>query len=336
MTRPAASAVSTIAIVGCGAIVEQSYLPALRHCQGVRCEALIDPDSGRARDLAARNGIGRTAASLAELTAAVDGVVVATPNEFHHSIAIAALQRGAHVLCEKPLARNAAEVDSMVEAAAAANRGLFAAMICRRYPSVRETAQHDLTTLLGDVCEIEAAYGYPLDWPVRSAAYYDRSRSGGGALLDFGAHLVDALLYVLGNPESDVVSYADDADAGVDAEAEGRVAFALRGQRVECTIRASRLRRLANSIVIRGANRTLEVPVSPIDPAVLTLGNGSWQVTGRRAGALPCFVEQLEDFGRAIRGELHDLPDGRSQKAGIALIEAMCARRTRLSFAWEA
>ncbi len=315
--------------------MEQYYLPALRDCRGILCEMLIDPDRPRIDELAGRYRIPKTGTSLEDLPSTVEGVVVAAPNDLHQTIVTDALRGGAHVLCEKPLGRNTDEVSAMVHTADDTGRRLFAAMICRRYPAIRDTAGHGLPALLGDLYDIDASYGFPLDWPVKSPAYYDKQRAGGGALLDFGAHLVDALLHVLGHPPYEVVSYADDADAGVDAEAEGRIALFLSGGRVECTVRASRLRRLRNAIVLRGANGTLEIPMSALHPATLRLGSGSWPVTAYFGSALPCFADQLEDFGRAIRDEPHNLPDGSSQKDSIALIEGMYACRTRLTFAWD-
>ena len=328
--------VSKIAIVGCGAIVEQSYLPALRACVGVTCDVLVDPDRSRIEELAARYGIPRTAASLEDVPTSVQGIVVAVPNSLHLEVVTGALRRGAHVLCEKPLGRSLAEVDTMVAASTESARGLFPAMVCRRYPAVREAEKYRLPDMVGDLLEIDAAYGFPLDWPVQSLAYYDKSQSGGGALLDFGAHLIDALLYVVGGPPFEVVSYADDAEAGVDAEAEGHITLLLEHGPVECTIRASRQRQLSNALILRGTNGTLEIPLSPAHPATFRAGNGVWPVSRHVGGSLQCFADQLEDFGCAIREEPHELPTASSQRASIGLIEELYALRQPLTFPWDA
>lgn len=327
---------SSIAIVGCGAVVEQYYLPALHHCAGVRCEALVDLERSRIQPIANRHGIPVTAASLEEMPSTVQGVVVAVPNDVHVHVVTDALRRGYHVLCEKPLGRNVAEVRAMADAAVEADRGLFAAMVCRRYPPVREAVQHRLCDLVGHLERIDASYGYPLDWPVKSPSYYDKARAGGGSLLDVGAHLVDALLHVLGRPSFEIVSYADDAEAGVEAEAEGRVALLLPQGPVECTVRTSRLRRLPNALILRGVGGTLEIPLGPGRPAAVRFGDGTWPMTAPLDDVLSCFTEQLEDFGRAIRDEPHELPAGASLAASIGLIERLYARRQPLTFCWDA
>lgn len=337
MLKPAVpSDVSRIAIVGCGAVVEQNYLPALGLCAGISCEALVDPDLARIRSLAARYGVPNAVGSLDDVPTGVQGVVIAVPNDLHVKVAMGAFDRRLHVLCEKPLGRNTAEVQTMAAGAGNAGLGFFAAMICRRYPAVRETVMHQLYELVGELQDIDASYGFPLDWPVKSPSFYDKARAGGGALLDFGAHMIDALLHVLGNPSFDVISYADDADSGVDAEAEGRIGLMLPQGLIECRLRTSRLRRLPNTLSLRGAYGTLQIPLSPIEPAMLSVGNGSWPVTRQISGILPCFVEQLEDFGRAIRHQSHELPPASSQASPIGLIEQMYSRRQPLVFAWDA
>lgn len=329
---------SRIAFVGCGAVVEQHHLPALRDCSGVACHALVDPDGPRIERLAMRHDIRTTLPSLTELPSTVQGVVVAVPNDLHVAVVTSAVRRGFDVLCEKPLGRSVAEVRTMVDAAAGAGRGLFAAMVCRRYPAVRDVVKHRLHELVGELRDVEASYGVPLDWPVKSPSFYDKARSGGGSLLDVGAHVLDVLLDVLGHPPFEVADYRDDADAdaGVEAETEGRIVLNILGRPVDCVLRTSRLRRLPNAVILRGALGSLQIPMSATQPAVLTCGNGAWPVTGHLDDARGCFVEQLEDFGRAIRREPNELPTGDSQLSTIGLIEELYARRQPLTFTWDA
>lgn len=327
---------TSIAFVGCGAIVEQNYLPALGEAAGVRCDMLVDPNRTRVEQLASRYGIRATGASLQDVPPTVQGVVVAVPNDLHLPIVTDALSRGFHVLCEKPMGRQRAEVQAMVDAAAAAGRGLYAAMICRRFPAVAEVVSEHMVSLVGDLQSVDASYGVPLDWPVTSTGFYDKARAGGGALLDGGVHLIDALLHVLGHPEWDVVEYRDDGDGGVEAEAEGRVMVCIEHRRVDCRVRASRLRRLPNAIVLRGTTATLTIPLLATETAVLSAGNGAWPVTRAYLNGRPCFVEQIADFGRAIRGDAHMLPTGDAQLDGARLIDRLYAARAPLTFAWNA
>lgn len=71
---------------------------------GAQVVALLGRDAGKTRRIAVREGIGLATTQLQELLDAVDVVVVATPDRLHHAHVVAALERGRHVLCEKPLA----------------------------------------------------------------------------------------------------------------------------------------------------------------------------------------------------------------------------------------
>lgn len=330
-TRP-----TSLAFVGCGAIIEQNYLPALSRAAGVSCDMLVDPNRPRVEELAARYGINATGASLDDVPSTVQGVVIAAPNDLHVAIVKQAFDRGFHVLCEKPLGRTRAEVQAMVYAATASRRTLYAAMVCRRFPSVAEVVDGRMVALVGELQGIEASYGFPLDWPVTSPGFYDKARSGGGALLDGGAHLIDALLHVLGHPPYEVAMYRDDGEGGVEAEAEGRALFFIDQRRVESVLRASRLRRLPNTIVLRGESASLTIPLLATETAVLSTPSGAWPVTRALAGTRPCFAEQLADFGRAMRGEPHTLPAGDTQLDAMGLIDACYAARAPLTFAWNA
>lgn len=328
---------ASIGIVGCGAVVEKYYLPALARCRDVQCELLIDRDIGRAETLAQAHAIARVAGDLTQAAGLVEGVVVAVPNHLHADMATQALGAGIHVLCEKPVARTVAELRSMLRVARECERGLFAAMVCRHYGSITEVAASQAYRLVEDPQELEGSYGVPLDWPVGSPAFYDRGLSGGGAMLDLGSHLVDAMLYALGFPSYEVVSYRDDADAGVESEAEARLRLFVRDRAtpVDCTLRTSRLRRLPNALVLRGKRGALEVPLSPGAAPVLTLERTRWTMAAPSADIVACFAEQLTDFGRVIRGGESGLPAAESQLSSLGLIEALYRVREPLTFPWE-
>jgi predicted dehydrogenase len=114
-----------IAIVGAGAIVDYAHLPAYR-AAGLQVRGIHDLDAERARDVAVRHDVGRTYDSLDELLADPDVEVVdiAVLPEAQPDIARAALAAGKHVLCQKPLARQVAAAESLVEAAAQHGRKL--------------------------------------------------------------------------------------------------------------------------------------------------------------------------------------------------------------------
>jgi len=133
----------------------------------------------------------------------IDLVDICTPGDTHAEIAIAALQAGKHVLCEKPLANSVAEAESMAVAAEqAAARGVFA--MCgysyRRTPALALAKRLVEQGRLGVIRQVRAQYlqdwlsdeNGPMTWRL------DKSKAGSGALGDIGAHIIDAAQWIVG------------------------------------------------------------------------------------------------------------------------------------------
>lgn len=156
-------------------------------------------------EAAKRMGWASTTTDWRELMARddVDLIDICTPGNTHTEIAIAALQAGKHVLCEKPLANSVEDAKRMVQVAqdTAAN-GVFA--MCgysyRRTPAIALIKRMVAEGRLGTIRQIRAQYlqdwlsdeHAPLTWRM------DKSKSGSGALGDIGAHSIDAAQFVTG------------------------------------------------------------------------------------------------------------------------------------------
>jgi predicted dehydrogenase len=138
------------------------------------------------------------------LAAGVEGVVIATPSALHAEESIACLEAGAAVFCQKPLGRTAAEVQSVVDAARAADRLLGVDLSYRFTAGMRRIRELIAVGALGQVFAIDLvfhnAYGPDKAW------FYDPALSGGGCVMDLGVHLVDLALWALGFPEVVAVS----------------------------------------------------------------------------------------------------------------------------------
>jgi predicted dehydrogenase len=133
----------------------------------------------------------------------VDLVDVCTPGDTHAGIAIAALEAGKHVLCEKPLANTVAEAQAMADAAArAAARGVrsMVGFTYRRVPAIGLARELVAQGRLGDIRHVRAQYLQ--DWIADPAApmswRLQKERAGSGALGDIGAHIVDLTQHITG------------------------------------------------------------------------------------------------------------------------------------------
>ncbi|MEU9349237.1 Gfo/Idh/MocA family oxidoreductase [Streptomyces sp. NPDC048278] len=132
-------------------------------------------------------------------------VDICTPGDSHAEIAIAALEAGKHVLCEKPLANSVAEAEAMVTAAEAARSRGQLAMVgfnYRRVPALAYARRLIADGRLGTLRHVRVCYlqdwlvdpDFPLTWRLQ------REHAGSGALGDLGAHIVDLAQYLAGEP----------------------------------------------------------------------------------------------------------------------------------------
>ncbi len=128
----------------------------------------------------------------------LDGLVIATPNALHAAQAVAALERGVSVFCQKPLGRNGAETALVLDAARAADRLLRVDLSYRFTTGMQRIRRLAADGELGDIYAVEMvfhnAYGPDKPW------FYDQRLAGGGCLLDLGIHLVDLALWTLDFP----------------------------------------------------------------------------------------------------------------------------------------
>jgi predicted dehydrogenase len=167
--------------------------------------ALAGRDLSRAQAAATQFGWNEGVADWRELIARDDIQIIdiLTPGDSHAEIAIAALEAGKHVLCEKPLAKDVAEAQRMTEAAqAAAAKGVrsMVAFNYRQVPALGLAKQLIDAGRLGEIRQVRAVYlqdwivdpNFPLTWRLQ------KDRSGAGALGDIGSHIIDAAQFITG------------------------------------------------------------------------------------------------------------------------------------------
>ncbi len=167
---------------------------------GAGCVAAIADtaakETARAAALAPNAAIGSTLDDL--LAANVNGIVIATPSALHAEQAVAALEAGAAVFCQKPLARTASEARRVVAAARAADRLLGVDLSYRQLEATLAARALVSSGSLGQVyaadLEFHNAYGPDKTW------FRDPALSGGGCVMDLMLHLVDLALWMLDDP----------------------------------------------------------------------------------------------------------------------------------------
>ena len=162
--------------------------------------AICDPDPNMAAEAKSLAPLALETDSLeAMLALDLDGVVIATPSALHAEQCIRAFDSGAAVFCQKPLGRNAAEVEAVLAAARGADRLLGVDLSYRHTAAMQAIRDRVRAGELGHVFAADLtfhnAYGPQGGW------FWNPKLSGGGCLIDLGVHLVDLALWMFDFPE---------------------------------------------------------------------------------------------------------------------------------------
>ncbi|WP_137179920.1 Gfo/Idh/MocA family protein [Roseomonas sp. AR75] len=192
---------------------------------GIELACVWDDDAARGQDAAARFGT-RFEPDLGAALGACDGVAICSETRQHLMLCREAAAAGRAILCEKPTARNVAEVDAIAEAAAATG-----VLFMQSFPKRLDPASHALRRIveegtLGKIHTVRIRHGhfYGTAEDFRSRWYVRIGESGGGALLDEGVHGADFLRWLFGPPAS-VIATTSAATLGLEVEDNATAVF---------------------------------------------------------------------------------------------------------------
>jgi predicted dehydrogenase len=339
-------------LVGCGAVSEVLYKPAFHHIRkkGLgELIAVVDTNLSRAQEYAAEF----QAHAYDDLETALkhekpDAAVVATPHAFHAPGTIRCLEAGLAVLCEKPLAISTAECESMIAAAKRADKTLAVGFFRRNFPSTKAVKLLLEKEELGKVQSFEFLEGRKYDWPAKTVSFFSRKIAGGGVFIDGGAHLIDLLLWWLGDVRD--ADYADDTMGGVEANCELNLTME---SGVTGRIRMSREHPLENRYIIHCERGDLIYACDVIDRIwvrnretgveqeynlrkVQNLGDVQFPFLQEHFPyeVADCFFEQLAGFCLDLNNPDKFISDTNRAKKGIRLIETCYTKRKFLTMPW--
>ena len=203
-----------VGVVGLG--MGSVHVAAFAGIPRVQVVALAGKEADRRAELGAQFGVDLLLENWQDLVALeeLDAVSIATPNFLHHPIALAALAAGKHVFCEKPLALNHAEAREMVDAAVTHDRVLEVAFNHRQRADVQFARRYIETEGLGRVYHSRASWKRRAGIPGLRSWFTSADMAGGGALIDLGPHVLDSLLFLLGEPRVESVSAVTHGELG--------------------------------------------------------------------------------------------------------------------------
>lgn len=214
---PTASAAAPIraGVVGIG-WAGQQHMAAFHDAPGVELVAIAGMEDDVRADLAEKFGIEATYPDWQSLVARgdLDVISVAVPTFLHAPIAIAALQAGAHVLSEKPIARTGDEGQAMVDAAREAGRVLEVVFNHRRRGDIEAIRAAVEDGTIGRPYHARSTWLRRAGIPALGSWFTNAAASGGGPLVDLGVHVLDWTLHVMGEPRVTAVSAVTHAELG--------------------------------------------------------------------------------------------------------------------------
>jgi predicted dehydrogenase len=310
-----------IGVLGAAKITPMALIRPAREVAGVEVAAVAARDPVRAEKFASKHGVPRVHASYEALLAddAIDAIYNPLPNGLHAEWSIRALEAGKHVLCEKPIASNAAEAEQMAEAAVRTGRVLTEAFHWRYHPlaaRMREVVQ----TELGEIRHVEAMLCFPLPFPNDIRYSWELA---GGAMMDAGCYTVNMVRWLAGAEPEVVSAEARIARPKVDRymRAELRLPGGCTG-RVTASMFSARL--LAIKALVRGSEGEMHV-LNPLAPhffhslKIVRPGRTSRE----RVAGDATYTHQLRAFLEHVRGGVPMSSDARDGVANMRVIDAV-------------
>ena len=306
-----------IALIGAGAI-SQTHSLAFKRTALSRLVAVCDTNLSAAQSLAAPH----QAAAFGDLESLLhgepfDAAIVCTPPNTHRDICVSLLQRGIHVLCEKPVAVSFEQAAEMFSVARQTGSKLTMASKFRHVDDVRFAKSLVESGTIGDIVLFENAFTSNVD--MRGRWNSDPAVSGGGVLIDNGTHSVDIMRYFLG-PLSQL--QVIEGKRLQSPEVEDTVKIFVKstdGVLGDIDLSWSVDKELANYINLFGSEGTITVGWR--ESRFRRSQDKDWTVFGHGYDKIQAFVDQLDNFVLGIHGITDFVVSPEDALASVEVIE---------------
>lgn len=203
-----------VAVIGCGSIAKHRHLIEYNNNPHVEIVAVSDINEARVKETAEKYHAKAYTSYEALLESEnIDAVSVCLPNYLHAPVSIAALNAGAHVLCEKPMATSREEAEQMIEAAKRNNKKLMIGHNQRFVSSHQKARKLIEQGEVGKIYSFRTSFGHggPEGWSADGADswFFKKDQAFIGAMGDLGVHKADLLRYLLGEEFVEVGAFVE-------------------------------------------------------------------------------------------------------------------------------
>jgi predicted dehydrogenase len=324
-------------VLGAGNFPLKVSLPGMKRGPLTELVALASRDIGKARAAAEVLGIPKAYGSYEELLAdpEIEVVYNPLPNHMHVDWTARAARAGKHVLCEKPIALDAADAETLIAVQRETGRLICEAFMIRYHPQWRQARDWVQSGHIGDLVSVQTAFSY---FNRDATNIRNRKEVGGGALYDIGCYAVNTSRYLFGREPLRAVALVErDPDFSTDCLTSGLLDFGGAHLTFTCSTQAVPYQRV-NALGTKGRIE-IEIPINaPADrPCRIFLDDGS--ILGGGAAELTTFPIadqyhlQSEAFSRAVRTG-SEVENGPEIAAGnMRVIDALF--RSAASGTWE-
>ena len=316
----------------------QKVIPAMQRSAECEIAAIASRDGAKAREAAAALGIAKAYGSYEALLADpdIEAVYNPLPNHRHVPLSIAALQAGKHVLCEKPVALDAAEAESLITARDRAGLLVQEAFMVRYHPQWLRARELVRSGAIGELRAVQGFFSYNNRDPrnIRNMADI-----GGGGLYDIGCYPITGSRFLFESEPTRVVSLIErDPAWRIDRLTSAILDFPAGHATFTCSTQITPYQRMQ----VLGASGRIEIEIPfnapPDEPCRIFMDDGSRLgnagVTVEEFPVTDQYAAQGEVFSRAIRtGEALEFPLENAVQ-GMRIIDAIF--RSAESGDWEA
>ena len=246
----------TWGVLGTGMVARQAMIPALARAPWASLVAVASRDIQRATALASAHGVPRAYGDYQALLddPTIACVYIALPNGAHREWVERAAAAGKHILCEKPLGRDAAEVEAMRAACERAGVTLMEALMYRFHPRIERALALVAEDAIGAPRSVQVSFCFSL---TDTANYRLQAGEGGGALLDVGGYCVHAARLFLGAEPVSIQANGQFGSTGVDMDVSALLDFgAGRSAQIMCSFAAAEYQR----VTLVGTHGVMELP----------------------------------------------------------------------------
>lgn len=310
-------------IIGAGGVARRRTMPAINKARDAELVALMVRDQARAEQLAAEFGARHPYSDWRLLLKDpdVDAVHIATPVYLHAEQVIAAAEAGKHVLCDKPMALSTVEVRRMIEACRANGVHLQVCFLMRFWSVSKRLKREIADGRFGTIIEARATIFKHL--PLADDSWrLIPEQSGGGPLMDIGAHTIDLLTYLLGPMESAVALTSNRVTSW---RVEDTVTVLMRAKSGAHAV-------VGHSFRAKGGDQTVEIHGTGASALVSTPPSGGGDATLRISNGTEVKLEpipyenfyqlQIEHFADCLAGKATPIVTGEDGLHNLAVIEA--------------